>query len=551
MKNKLLCLLLAMAMLVSCFAFAGCSDDKDDTVEGDGTGTAATTATLTLWIPTDEDTTEEAILAVQEAINKITKPKFDTAIELHAIPSDEYEDAIDARLTEIEEAIAFEEEEAARKKEEAKQNAAQGTTASDETTPVADETYVNDIGMTVVKYPEVEPTQMDIFLVRGYDNYVAYQERGVLSALDAEMGTTGKQLSKYIYPTLLSQSKLNGATYAIPNNHGIGEFKYLLVNKRLVDELYWDADKLTTITDCIDFIKDVQMFTDVTPFLAPVVAPGIHYWSEDGSWSLIASQIPLMGTFDTYTPPKMIFYNTEVIDNMYLMKHLEETNGFAADPENCEEFAVGVVTGDVSLKAQYEDEYYVHVYEYPRATEDDIYGNMFAVSTYTKSLSRSMEILTYLNTHEDLRTVLQYGVEGTHWKVNDKDDSVIDIISDDYKMNLLETGNVYMTYPGEGIPMSYWDGVKEQNLASLGSPYMGLEPSDYITDDTRALHEELAQMSKEYLDRIDAMTAEEFLVEVDLMKKELAAFPIMAGKLLSYSNQTESLIVFYQNFSGQ
>ena len=552
MKNKLLCLLLAMAMLVSCFAFAGCSDDKDETVEGDATGTAATTATLTLWIPTDEDTTEEAILAVQEAINKITKPKFDTAIELHAIPSDEYEAAIEARITEIEEAKILEEEEAKRKKEEPKQNAAQAgktTTAADETMPVEDETYVNDIGMTVVKYPEVEPNQMDIFLVRGYDNLVAYQERGALSALDAEMTTTGKQLSKYIYPTFLAQSKLNGATYAIPNNHGIGEFKFLLVNKRLVDELYWDADKLTNMTACIDFIKDVQRFTDVTPFLAPVEAPAVHYWSEDGSWSLIASQLHINATFDTYTPPKMIFYNTEIVDNMYLMKHLEETNGFAADPENCEEFAVGVVSGDASLKKQYEEDYYVHVYEYPRVTEEDLFGSMFAVSTYTKSLSRSMEIITCLNTSTELRTVLQYGVEGTHWKVNDKDDTVIDIISDDYKMNLLETGNVYMTYPGAGIPMSYWEGVKEQNLASLGDPYMGLEPSDYITDETRELHEDLAEMSKEYLDKINDMTAEEFLVEVNLMKKEIAAFPIMAAKLLSYSNQNESLIVFYQNFS--
>ncbi len=548
MKNKLMCLLLALVMLLSCFAAVGCSDKGDKTVEGDANATnTLTTATLTLWIPTDENTTEEAILAVQEAMNKVLKPKFDTAIELHAIPSDEYETAIQARFDEIQDNILNGSASADEKKDNAEQLAAQ-TNAEGETTDPAAETYVNDIGMTVIKYPEVGANQMDIFLVRGYDNYVAYKDAGLLTALDSEMSTTGKQLSKYIYPTFLTHAKLRGATYAIPNNHPIGEYKYLLINKHLVDELYWDADELQALTDCIDFIKDVQTFTDVTPFLAPVEPAAVKYWSEDESWSLIATQLGMTATLGTDNPPKMIFQNSGISDHIYLMKHLEETNGFAADPENCEEFAVGVVTGDISIKAQYEEDYYVRVYEIPRATEEDIYGSMFAVSTYTKSLTRSMQILTCLNTDPELRTILQYGVEGIHWRVNDKDDSVITIISDDYKMNLLETGNVYMTYPGEGIPMSYWDSVKEQNLTSLVDPYMGLDPSVYITDENQELFTELAELSKEYADKIDAMTAEEFREQAEVLKKQLNAIPLLRAKLLSPTNTRDSLLLFYRGF---
>ncbi len=546
MKNKLMCLLLAVIMVLSCFAVVGCSDEGDETVEGEGTTqtTVTSTATLTLWLPTDENTTEEAILAVQDAMNKLLKPKFSTAIELHAVPSDEYEAAIDARFTEIEEGLKN--GSASDKKQNAQQLATQS--GADETGVVVEETYVNDIGMTVLKYPEVGANQMDIFLVRGYDNLVAYKDRNVLSALDAEMGTTGKQLSKYIYPTFLSYAKLNGATYAIPNNHPIGEYKFLLVNKRLVDELYWDADVLTSIPSCIDFIKDVQTFTDVTPFLAPVEAPALRYWSKDGSWSLIATMLSSNATYGTDSPPKMIFQNTDLSEYMYLMKHLEETNGFAEDPETCEEFAVGVVTGDISLRDKYEEDYYVHVYELPRASEDDLYGNMFAISTYTKSLSRSMEVLTFLNTNEEIRTILQYGVEDVHWRVNDKDDTVIDIISDDYKMNLLETGNVYMTYPGEGIPMSYWEDAKKQNLDSLVDPYLGLEPSDYVTDGNRALFDELEELSAEYYAQIEAMSAEEFREQAALLKKQLSALPLLRAKLLSPNNEETSLVLFYRNY---
>ncbi|MBQ8746636.1 MAG: hypothetical protein IJZ08_02065 [Clostridia bacterium] len=544
MKNKLMCLLLAMAMLLSCFAAVGCSNGEDELVEGDDSASETlTTATITLWIPTDESTTPAAILAVQDAMNKVLKPKYDTAVELHAIPSDEYEAAITARFEEIEDAILNGDSSAEEKKEEAEQLASQ-TSAE---TEAAAETYINDIGMTVIKYPEVGATQMDLFLVRGYENYLNYYDNGWLTALDTEMTTTGKQLSKYIYPAFLTHAKLDGKTYAIPNNHPIGEYKYLLVNKRLVDELYWDADKLTSIPNCIDFIKDVQTFTDVTPFLAPVEAPGLRYWSEDGSWSLLATQLASNATYGTDSPPKHIFQNTGLSEYIYLMKHLEETNGFAADPANCEEFAVGVVSGDITVKDQYEEDYYVHVYEYPRATEDDLYGNMFAVSVYTKSLTRSMQILTCLNTDPELRTILQYGVEGVHWRENEKDDSVIDIISSDYKMNLLETGNVYMTYPGAGIPMSYWEGAKEQNLTSLIDPYLDFGPDVYITDGNRALFEELAEVSKDYYDEIEAMTAEEFREQAELLKKRVNTIPIIRAKLLSQTNEETSLLLQYRN----
>jgi thiamine biosynthesis lipoprotein ApbE len=78
MKNRLACLFHALVMTLSCFVFAACSSKtEEEALEGsEQDSTKLTTATLTLWIPTDKSTTEEAILAVQEAINKITKAKF-------------------------------------------------------------------------------------------------------------------------------------------------------------------------------------------------------------------------------------------------------------------------------------------------------------------------------------------------------------------------------------------------------------------------------------------------------------------------------------------
>ncbi|MBE6560100.1 MAG: hypothetical protein E7662_03155 [Ruminococcaceae bacterium] len=529
MKRKFMCLFLALAMALSCFAFVGCSSDEDETVEGGTTDeTALTTVTLTLWIPTGKNTTEDAILAVQEAINKITKAKFETAIELHAIPENKYDEAIDARITEIEEKIAFEAAEAERKRQEAKELAAQGittaveeTTAAEETTASEEETYVNDIGMTVLKYPEVEETQMDIFLVRGLDNYKAYIERAALSALDSELNGTSKILKQYIYPTFLSKAKI-GSTYAIPNNHVIGEYKYLLVNKALVEKLYWDPEELTTLTACKDFILDVKNFTTVTPMLAEAETSGMHYWSEkDGDWSLLASRVPNEITADTTVGLQHTYSIGEYTDTISMMKHLKEAGCIATDASKVKEFGVAVVSGDAALPAQYEEDYYVYVHEKPMATTDDIYGSMFAVSAYTKSVARSMEIITMLNTDPELRTILQYGVEDVHWQIDERDEDVIKVISKAYQMNLRDTGNVYMTYPAAGVPMTYWDSCKQQNLDSLVSPFLGFSHADYYTEETAADFKALSELSKSYAARVAAMTAAEFDEQLLDLKIEL------------------------------
>lgn len=122
MKKKLSCLILSVMLALTSLFTVSCTvsnTDKDE--ETDKTTTSRNPMTLTLWIPTDESTTSEAISQVESALNKITQPKYNTAIELHAISSDKYEDSVNARMEEINEIqTRTEEEERARKKQSVK-----------------------------------------------------------------------------------------------------------------------------------------------------------------------------------------------------------------------------------------------------------------------------------------------------------------------------------------------------------------------------------------------------------------------------------------------
>ena len=558
MKKKLLSLLLAGLMLSSGL-LTGCSSNTngDETVAAtaDTEESARVSMTLTLWAPTSDKTTEEAILAVQDAVNEITQAKFDTSIELHLIPQDEYQAAIDARMDEIaklkeeEELAAEQKREEAKAAKEANQETETDTTESD-TTPTEDETYVNELGITLVKYPEVEPQQMDIFLVQGYENYLNYIEEGLIQQLDTELSGTSKKLKTYIYPTFLTLANQKG-TYAIPNNHPVGEYEYLLVNKELVEQYDYDIADLNTLIKCEGFIDDIgyQNLDGVVPLLDWYDASGMVYWSIDGNWSLLGSQITSTVDYNVKCAPKSLISTPVYTNTLLMMKRLDE-KGYIGDGtlKDGEKFAVGIVKGDGSVAAQYEDEYYVQIYTKPMSDAEDMFGNMFAVSTYSKSLSRSMEIITYLNTETDLRTVLQYGAEGIHWQIDPDNENTIQVLSNDYQMDINATGNVYMTYPAPGKTLDDWAVGKQQNLDSMVTPYLTFE--GYITDENKSLMEDLAKLSAEYKEKIDNMTAAELEENLSQMKKDLKNDATMTA-VLDIKDDAIGPVKVYNNYFAE
>ena len=533
MNKKLTSLLLAA--LLTAGSLVGCSSkaEEEDVATADTEQSVRVSMTLTLTLPTKSGTTDEAAQKVEAAINRLTQAKYDTAIDLRLIPENEYQEYIDNTLTSINTKILEEESAAESRRKEIKALKAQGVDVSGmdtgddeettETVETEEETIVNDLGISIKQYPEVGDTQFDIFLVQGYDNYNSYIENEYIQQLDSELSGSSKILKTYIYPTFLDLANVSG-TYAIPNNHPVGEYQYLLVNKELVDTYDYDPDELTTLLKCTDFIKDIgnQHLDGVVPLLGEVEPANMTYWGTDQSqWSILASQITNTMSYKLKLVPKSIFSINVYVNTIGAMKELSELgyigNGTVKDGEK---FAVGVVSGDASVAEMYADEYYTYIYSKPMMTEEDAYGNMLAVSTYSKNLSRAMEIITYINTSTDIRTILQYGIQGENWEYENQDtQNTIRILNNDYQMDLVTTGNVYMTYPGEGISMDYWNYGKQQNIDSISSPYIKFK--GYINDNNKDLIKQLDELSKEYKAKLDALTYAEYDDAISEYKKEL------------------------------
>ena len=107
-----------------------------------------------------------------------------------------------------------------------------------------------------------------------------------------------------------------------------------------------------------------------------------------------------------------------------------EYKEFYGEVKEGQRAAVSFVKGDARIKQEYEAngvyvdpttnrEYYALVAEYPEATEEELYGNMFAVYANSPNLARSMEVITYLNTNSAFRNLLQYGIEGVNYVIDE------------------------------------------------------------------------------------------------------------------------------------
>lgn len=516
MKRKLVCILLCLACVVTCGIFAGCEDVETNTPADGSTGTDTSSVdrssmTLTLWVPTSDDTTEEAIYAVEEAINAITQAEFDTAVKLYAIPTSQYDQTVKERLELIQKRTEEEEQLAIDKRKEEIEAAKNGETLVEESTAYENPNMDGDLSLVVrgaSGYSNVEKNQMDIFLIRGEADFNYYADNFFLSELNEEISGNSKVLNTYIFPDFLTAATIDGTLYGIPNNHEVGEFTYFLVNKRLVAEEYLDPDKLTSLADCESFIEDVANYhKDVTPVYGDYSPSYYRFWSgnDQDTFSVLASRVTYETKIENVSFDN-IFTINNYTKNYSLYKKLKEKNYVSTG--DVAEFGVGYVTCTADEVKQYEDDYYINIFKRPMGTSADYLENVFAVSNYTKSTSRSMEIITMLNTDTELRTILQYGAEGIHWKYDEENSDIIVKLSDEYKMNIYETGNLYMTYPDYGVGLDYWETAKQQNLMSYIPVTYAL--TDYVNEYNQDSINKINQLSAQIWAQMESMTSEEF-----------------------------------------
>lgn len=444
--------------------------------------------------------------------------------------------------------------------------------AEEENDAADDEYAVGDLGIQELVYPEAEKNQLDIVYIAGEEMYKEYIANKWIVSLDEYLSSTGAKLGDYITSTLMNGVKADGQTYAIPNNVKMGEYTYMLIDKSMADKYRYTYDSFSNITDCNHFLEDVKNSepSSVLPIDATykeVMDLYVWYWNID------AVDDPMLGyqyNIDTdnnfsvlgclYGDPvntgrgkielafDNLLANKDYIELVSTLKSYQYDGFYKAENDNREGAVISFVDGTYAIKKQafydadgkektekdpsygvYTDEsgkeYYVYVAKYPQAEYSALFGNMFAISANSKSPEACMKVITLLNTDSYMKNLLQYGIEGVNYEI-DEDTGILKRLNRDYLMDTEKTGNCYISHPEEGLAADYWEDAKKQSNETLINPLLGFDFADCLADygaqlDTDQL-EVLKNCNANTLSKLDACaTYEAFLQELDTISQSM------------------------------
>lgn len=322
----LLCLVLSCGMLVSCADetigdYLPNYDYKPEVIED---------LSLNLYIITEDETVKNAKDTVAQMINAYTTTELHTRLGVYYVSASEYNATV---------------------------NAAISSTGNDSANIIL-----------------VNSAEMMNSLVTGgkLANLSEY-----LSSDKYDYGKLNVQLPK----ALIEGSKINGELYSIPNNHIIGQYEYLVVDKEVAIQV------LKTEPSVVASYKSMQD-------------------------SAVA----------------------ELINKMQLAGYSDYSN------------YIYTCTGSYELKGELEAAGKVcNVIKYPTVTKDVAFSSAFAIVNREAKLNdRAMEVIYAINTDTYLRNLLQYGVEGTNYTVDDNGDIIRKKDTENlYSMNLLYTGDLF------------------------------------------------------------------------------------------------------------
>ena len=529
MSKRILSLAIAMLMLLPLvFSFASCEKERtEEEIINDIVNSGTTALTLSVWIPTNSDADSQEfkarLSAVQDKINEIFRDKnLSTEIELTAISSAEYEAKLDNHLAEIEARVEA-------KKGLLPSNVSQGYVNKAVKIPYGD-SYMYELA-----YPKVLDTQIDLFMIRNYDEYKALVQKQNLYALDSYLSTDGRygDIRKMISPSVFAQYVIDKSTYAIPNNHQYTDanYQYMLIDKAAFDLVEGaDINAITDIFSCESLINAIGANAEsgFIPFVGTLNdAPGVYMFDEsDLIGSSVAAPNP-SSILDVEAYTKYVELYKKLTDNKYAKAELAEG----------EKSAVSFFYGTNEDVKAYEENYYIVKTEKPVANSDEIFSSMFAISKYSANYDRAMRVLYLLQTDADIITLLQYGIENEDYTLElDDDGNEIIQATDDcvYDMNGLNIGNSYLTYKDYDSMLDEWGTVKESNYDLVVNPYINFLKNF----DANATEDEKSQLStltasvkalaEEVNADINAMSSEAYVAFIEAYNELATVYPEIA-----------------------
>ncbi|MEG2381241.1 MAG: ABC transporter substrate-binding protein [Oscillospiraceae bacterium] len=325
--------------------------------------------------------------------------------------------------------------------------------------------------------------------------------------------TKGADMTKKIPEKVFDLAKIDGKLYGVPTYKEIAWQNTWMVNTRIAEKYNIDYKKeLTTLEEMEPILQKVKDgegdgFLPLMPYSAGMI--GVLPYEFVGD--------TIFGVKLNYTNPTDVDH---VIYNVYetpeAKKHLETMRRYYEKG-----FLPQDVTGTsdsekkgawfVNLNS-YQPEYEVAdsiskgynidvVYRHPPVMTNTV-GAMNAIPVTCKRPEKAMEFLNLLNSDEQIRNMIGYGIEGVHYNLNDEGKRVVtDKGKEAYgSMPQYALGNLFLNKLAETDKDGKWERFEEYNNSAIESPIKGFFfDSKTVKSEVAAMENVISQYKKDLL----------------------------------------------------
>lgn len=316
-------------------------------------------------------------------------------------------------------------------------------------------------------------------------NYIENAKKGVWYPLDDFLEGEGKELYEAIPEILWEGAKVNGHIYGVPTSKELAAAEQWMYAKELVDKYGIDIESIKSIED-LEPIFAVIKKNEPEYTVMELNQYSNNFFAADGYEYILDYQIPLMVNTEDESVELVNIMETELGERVletlrryYLAGYINqdapirESQTLQKGEKVFWRQASGGPYAQLDWSMQRGYEVVANMVGPSVITTGSLQGAYMCVASSSENPELACRFLEAVNTDPDVRNMLNFGVEGEHYSLDENGQAVIK--KDTYAGVTYTQGNYFLLYTREDQPEDLWEKYREFNESAIPSQVLFFE----------------------------------------------------------------------------
>ena len=318
------------------------------------------------------------------------------------------------------------------------------------------------------------------------ENYLSNALYGNWLDLTPYMDTILTDTCEAVNDIFWKGARVDGRIFGIPTNKELAVPMYFLYDRELVEKYEIDVSGYHTMESLEPLLETIAR---EEPDYIPLFLSNSHvsFASMGGYEYVTYTGIPLVIRTDDSTARVVNFFETEYCEKLLETLHSYYEKGYINEDASMRtafsrfqgekvflRLASGGPDSEVSFSSSFGYPTVAEQVSDSVVTSESALGGVMTVNARTGHPEECAVFLNAVNTDPEIRNLLNYGVEGVHYRLNEEGQVVY--LNEDYRGVTYTQGNWFVLKTVAGENPDKWELYKEFNSSVIESPILGFIP---------------------------------------------------------------------------